>query len=166
MKRIINEICAIIAAAMLAYGAMVPAFADTKANSFTAAAVEENEFEQKVFDLVNAERDKSGLPALNKTAELIQDARTRSVEAVSVFSHTRPNGSNWWELDPANMYSECLCWREPEYGTPEGVVEAWMRSKSHRECLLRKDLTAMGIGGYIDPATGRVYVTFEGGFTN
>ncbi len=145
-------------------GVSFPVNAAPAQTTSTAVAVEENEFEQEVFELINAERAKYGLKALTIKPVLIQDARLRAVETVSVFSHTRPDGSNWWELDPANMYSECLQWIKPEYATPQSAVDAWMRSKTHRECLLSESIDAMGIGGYIDAETGRVYIVFEGGY--
>lgn len=164
MKKLFHQLLAVCM--MLVMSSATPAFAETaKAAPSSAAAVEENTFEQEVFSLVNAERAKANLPALTKKTVLIQDARVRAYEASIRFEHTRPDGSNWWELDPANMYSECLCVRYPGYGTPQGVVEAWMRSGTHRECLLRADITTMGIGGYID-SKGNVYVTFEGGFSD
>lgn len=143
----------------------LPVFAKTTQTTPVAVATEENAFEKEVFDLVNAERAKAGLPALTEKSVLIQDARVRAVESSALFEHTRPDGSSWWELDPANMYSECLCVRYKEYATPQQVVEAWMRSQTHKECLLRMDITTMGIGGYIN-SKGDVYVTFEGGFSD
>lgn len=153
-------IMTLIIALNVMLGAM-PVFA--KPATSTAAAVEENEFEQEVFELINKERSKQGLSELKIKPVLIQDARLRAVEAVSVWSHTRPDGSNWWELDPTNMYSECL---SKGYKTPQSVVTAWMQSKTHREALLREDIDAMGIGGYIDPESGLIYTVFEGGYVS
>lgn len=166
MKKEIITALAILSVALGVAGMAPTVYAEpAQTTTSSAAAVEENEFEQEVFELINAERSKNGLKALNSKSVLIQDARQRAIETVSVFSHTRPDGSNWWEMDPANMYSECLEWRKSEYATPQRVVEAWMDSKTHREALLREDLEAMGIGGYVDANTGRVYIVFEGGYT-
>lgn len=165
MKKEIITALAFLNIALGVAGMAPTVYAEPAQTTSSAAAVEENEFEQEVFELINAERSKQGLKALTTKSVLIQDARQRAVETVSVFSHTRPDGSNWWEMDPANMYSECLEWRKTEYATPQRVVEAWMDSKTHREALLREDLEAMGIGGYVDTNTGRVYIVFEGGYT-
>ena len=123
-------------------------------------------YQQEVLRLVNIERQKAGVaPLTMDNTALTAAAMKRAEELNKLFEHTRPDGSSWWELDPANMYSECLCVRYKEYATPQQVVEAWMRSKTHKECLLRKDITTMGIGGYID-SKGDVYVAFEGGFSD
>lgn len=45
--------------------------------------------------LVNEERSKAGLPALNVMTDLTAAANVRAVEIKQSFSHTRPNGSSF-----------------------------------------------------------------------
>ena len=120
-----------------------------------------NTYEQQVFDLVNTKRTEAGLKPLKfKKSALLTDARVRSVEASKKWSHTRPDGTLWYTLDAANMYSECLAYG---YDTAETVVNAWMESPTHKRELMRSDLETGAIGGYI-AADGTWYTTFEGGF--
>lgn len=120
-----------------------------------------NTYEQQVFDLVNSKRAEAGLKPLEfKKSALLTDARVRSVEASQKWSHTRPDGTLWYTLDTANMYSECLAYG---YNTAESVVNAWMKSPTHKRELMRSDLETGAIGGYI-AADGTWYTTFEGGF--
>lgn len=51
----------------------------------------ENEF----FNLVNEERARVGAPALTRNATLNQAAKIRANEQLSLYSHTRPNGTEW-----------------------------------------------------------------------
>lgn len=49
--------------------------------------------EQKMIDLVNAERRKAGVPELKVSPKLCEAARIRAAECNIKYSHTRPNGS-------------------------------------------------------------------------
>lgn len=143
-----------MAAAFVIFGAKAEA---APAQQETATM---NTLEQGVLDAINTVRAQYGLPALKVNVALISDARVRAAESSIVWSHTRPDGTDWWTVDDSNMYSECLA---KGYSAPDAVVEAWMNSKSHREQILRADLTSAAIGGYVN-TEGNCYITFEGGF--
>lgn len=62
-------------------------------------AIEEGEAnlsaeEQKMVDLVNAERRKAGVPELKVSPKLCEAARIRAKEANIKYSHTRPDGTS------------------------------------------------------------------------
>lgn len=131
-----------------------------KAAAPASQVIAMNQLEQEVFDEINTTRASYGLSALKVKSALISDARVRASESALVWSHTRPDGSDWWTVDDKEMYSECLA---KGYDTAESIVEAWMTSTTHRAELLRADLVTAGIGGFVD-SNGNCYVTFEGGF--
>ena len=60
------------------------------------------------FDIVNAKRQEAGLSALTWNSGLEQASSVRAVEASQSFSHTRPDGSDWWTVNSNLMYGENL----------------------------------------------------------
>jgi uncharacterized protein YkwD len=97
----------------------------------------------QVIDLVNITRVANGLVALNCRDALIPLAEIRAQETVTLFSHTRPNGSPWYSLDPSIMNGENLA---IGYGTAQTVFDAWMASPGHKANILRPEFRSMGIG--------------------
>ena len=118
--------------------------------AYTAGTVLEGNFRAEVIRLVNEEREKENLPPLVEDSRLAPVAELRAAEAAKEFSHTRPDGSPWKtafvELGvEASFRGENLAYGQR---TPERVVEAWMRSKGHRENILHERFTAIAIGLY------------------
>ncbi|MCD7845472.1 MAG: CAP domain-containing protein, partial [Oscillospiraceae bacterium] len=81
---------------------------------------------------------------------LEQIAMTRAAELALSFSHTRPDGSEWYALVSAETES----WGENiayGYGTAEEVFAAWLEAdedyagQGHRRNMLSQDYTAVGI---------------------
>ena len=112
-----------------------------------------------ILDNINAERAKVGLPALARTSELAAAAIVRAQEQEQLFSHTRPNGSDWWTVDSRVCYGENLA---RDYTTAEGVVAAWMASPTHKEVML-DDYKTCGIGVYVTPG-GTTFIAAEFGY--
>lgn len=102
--------------------------------------------EEEVFSLVNEKREEEGLDPLAWNKTLTKDASSRAKEISKKFSHTRPNGKEWYTLDEKNMYGENL---GKNYSTAQEVFDAWMNSESHKENILWKDFTQIGIALYI-----------------
>ena len=150
---------AIIMAAFLFFGFNANA---KSVKTTTAAQVEMNELERATFDYINYLRVENGLKPLAVKEALITDARVRALESAKFFSHTRPDGTDWYSLDDANMYGECLA---KGYSTAVDVCRAWMNSPTHKAVLLRSDVETGAIGGYID-ANGVYYLTLEVGFAD
>lgn len=113
----------------------------------------ENSYAQQVLDLVNAERAKNGLSALELgDAELEAAAEKRAEEIARVTSHTRPDGTNCF-----TVLSECGASEKPTgenaawgEATPEEVVASWMKSEGHRTNILDPEAKKMGVGYYFD----------------
>lgn len=59
-----------------------------------AGTVQLSAEEQKMIDMVNAERRKAGVPELKFSPKLCEAAKIRAKEANIKYSHTRPNGTN------------------------------------------------------------------------
>ena len=60
------------------------------------------------LDIVNAKRAENGLATLNWSNGLESCAMVRATEAASKFSHTRPNGKDWYTVNSELMWGENL----------------------------------------------------------
>lgn len=127
--------------------------ATTSSNSPAAVAISP---EATAFALQNAERAKAGLPALVWNDQLAKDAAVRAQECEISFSHRRPDGTDWWTLDSANMYGENLAWGYDE----NIVVSAWMASPSHKANILSAEYTRCGIA-FFESSNGTLYCACE-----
>ena len=114
-----------------------------------AAALEPQDYAAEVLRLVNVERARQNLsPLSGANSELTKAAQKRAGEIDRRFSHTRPNGKQWYTVyDEFNVGN----WsRRGEniaegYATPAAVIAAWMNSPGHRANILGQ-YTHMGVG--------------------
>ena len=83
---------------------------------------------QDAFNLINQSRQAAGLPALAWNAGLEQASRVRAQECQSLFSHTRPDGSDWWTVNSDLMYGENLAM---DYYSANDAVQGWLASPTH-----------------------------------
>lgn len=105
-------------------------------------------YAEQVVALVNKERAKEGLAPLTIQQDIVKAASVRAGEIQNSFSHTRPNGTSFTTaLKEAGVSyrgaGENIAWGQK---TPEEVVKAWMNSPSHRENIMNKNFTNMGVG--------------------
>ncbi|PYZ94734.1 serine protease [Salipaludibacillus keqinensis] len=112
----------------------------------------DDSFEAEVVRLVNEERANHGLQPLESSSEVQNVAHAKSKDMVdnNYFSHTSPTyGSPFEMLDTYGV----------EYRTageniaqgqrsPEAVVNAWMNSQGHRENILNRNFSKIGVGHY------------------
>ncbi len=96
--------------------------------------------------LVNEQRASNGLMALSWSNDLNQAAQVRAQECQQLFSHTRPDGSDWWTVNSDLMFGENLA---KGYDSAATVVEAWMNSATHRAAILNNEFTTAGIAIYL-----------------
>ena len=111
-----------------------------------------------VLAAINVERRKAGLPDLQKNMDLVVAAVIRAQEQEQLFSHTRPDGSEWWTVNSAVCYGENL---SKGYNAKE-VTNAWMNSPTHKEVIMTNYNTC-GVGIYTSPS-GIIYMAAEFGY--
>ncbi|MED3661990.1 SafA/ExsA family spore coat assembly protein [Ureibacillus sp. FSL K6-8385] len=107
-------------------------------------------YEQEVIRLVNVERAKAGLPALQYDWELARVAKHKSQDMhdKKYFSHTSPTYGSPFDM----MKSYGIKYRSAGeniamgQSTPQQVVNAWMNSSGHRANILNKNFTHIGVG--------------------
>ena len=119
---------------------------------------QELSYAEQVVKLVNAERAKAGLSAVEFDQEIALAATIRAKESKELFSHTRPDGRGFSTVLTDNGIrfngaGENIAWGQK---SPEQVMEAWMNSDGHRANILNAKFTKIGVGHYQD-ATGTNY---------
>ncbi|RWR04241.1 CAP domain-containing protein [Siminovitchia fortis] len=111
-------------------------------------------YEQKVVELTNAERAKNGLAPLKVDVELSKVARekSRDMSANNYFDHNSPTYGSPFDMMKKFGISYRSAGENIAQGqrTPEEVVNAWMNSSGHRENILSKDYTHIGVGHAAD----------------
>ena len=98
--------------------------------------------------LVNEERAKEGLSALQTNGAINEAAQVQVKEISTLFDHTRPDGTTCFTaLDDAGIrYSTAGENIAVGYSTPEQVVNGWMNSEGHRANILNASFTPIGVG--------------------
>ncbi len=124
--------------------------------SMTAFA--QNATEAAVLSKVNQIRVANGLNALRYDAALESTSTVRASEITVKFSHTRPDGSDWYTVNEDLMYGENLA---EGFKTADEVVNAWMASPAHKANILKPDFTTMSVS--MTTKNGRTYWAQEFG---
>ena len=101
----------------------------------------------EALELANQQRAAAGLAPLSWSNGLAAAASVRAAELPVLFSHTRPNGQDWYTVDGNIMFGENLA---EYYDTPADVVAAWMASPTHRANIMDGEFTTCGIAVYRD----------------
>ncbi|MCB5504685.1 leucine-rich repeat protein [Coprococcus eutactus] len=96
----------------------------------------------EVLDKVNAERAKNGLDALTMDTGLLETAMIRAGEQAVLFSHTRPDGASCFSANK-NMNAENVAINQ---SSATAVMNDWMNSSGHKENILSKKATTIGVG--------------------
>ncbi|WP_233143970.1 CAP domain-containing protein [Lottiidibacillus patelloidae] len=109
-----------------------------------------SEFESKVVELTNVERQKNGLPPLKVDTSLSSVARKKSddMQAKNYFSHTSPTYGSPFDMIRDFGISYKTAGENIAKGqtSPQSVVNGWMNSEGHRKNILSKDFTHIGVG--------------------
>ncbi|MBQ2698462.1 MAG: hypothetical protein IJF62_00825 [Firmicutes bacterium] len=105
-------------------------------------------FRSEVLRLVNAERAKVGLPALQSSNALHKAAQVRADEISTDYGHDRPDGSSCFTVLQEKSISYNYAGENIASGqtTPQQVVREWMNSPGHRANILNTKYTHLGIG--------------------
>lgn len=118
----------------------------------------QNNTEAEVIAKVNQIRVANGLNSLRYDASLEGAADVRANESTVRFSHTRPDGSDWYTVNPDLMYGENLA---DGYNTADAVVNAWMASPEHKANILKPDFTTVAVSSVVK--NGKTYWAQEFG---
>lgn len=97
---------------------------------------------RQAFDQINAIRANNGLSSYAWSNGLEQAADVRAVEAVSAWSHTRPDGSDYWTVNANIVYGENLA--KGFFGA-DSAVQGWMNSPTHKANILDAGFRTAGI---------------------
>lgn len=109
-----------------------------------------------ILDLINRERFKAGLKPLSYRMDIQKASDLRAKEASVCWSHSRPDGTPYYSADD-RIYGENLA---KGYKTPQEIVMAWMKSKSHRANILNPDYKGACIGECI-AGNGKKFTSSE-----
>ena len=101
-------------------------------------------YAKEIFDGTNKERVAAGLPELEWSDELAMAADIRAEEIIDCFSHVRPDGTKCYALSD-RIHGENIAKSPPE-PTADEFVQHWMESEGHKENILRKQFTMLGVG--------------------
>lgn len=99
------------------------------------------------FDIVNARRQEAGLTTLTWNTGLEQASAVRAVEASQSFSHTRPDGSDWWTVNSNLMYGENLA---KGYASADAAVKAWLDSPTHKANIMDSEFVSGAIAIHVN----------------
>lgn len=113
-----------------------------KLEKVTVTGTRNYDMAYSVLNLVNSERAKQGLGALSMESSLLETAMVRAAETAVLFSHTRPDGSTCFCLNPL-MNAENIAALQT---SAQSVMNSWMNSEGHRENILDESFTSIGIG--------------------
>lgn len=113
----------------------------------------------EVFRKVNEIRREAGQTELIWSDELADAAGIRAKEIYRTFSHTRPDGSEWWSVNEELVYGENLA---RGYQSADSVMKAWLASAEHKDNILYPDFQSIGIAVY--KVDGKWYWVQEFGY--
>lgn len=115
-----------------------------------------DQWEHEVLTLVNKIRIKNGLAQLTWSDVCEPAALVRAEETITLYSHTRPDGSSWSTACPVpssgGTSGENLAVGNAAV-SPATVVSLWMGSPTHRANILNSDYTKLSVGFVYDPTT-------------
>jgi len=116
---------------------------------------------KEIVDLANQSRAEVGLPSLTLNAKLNISAAAKAEDMMTkqYFAHTSPEGIEPWFWFEKAGYNYTYAGENLALGfeTSEGVHQAWMNSKGHRDNIINPN--------YKDIGVAIVYGNFEGSFT-
>ena len=122
----------------------------------TVIAPPAEQWKHEVLTLVNKVRVKNDLDQLAWGYTCEDAADVRAKEAISLYSHTRPDGTDWSTVcevpETGGVSGENLAVGNAAV-SPASVVALWMGSESHRANILNSDYTKLAVGFVFDPDT-------------
>ncbi len=112
-----------------------------------------DQWKHEVLTLVNKIRIKNNLAQLSWGETCASAADVRATETMSVYAHTRPDGSSWSTACPApssgGVSGENLAIGNAAV-SPATTVALWMGSEAHRANILNPEYTKLSVGFVFD----------------
>ncbi|MDR1606812.1 MAG: CAP domain-containing protein [Deltaproteobacteria bacterium] len=108
----------------------------------------------EIIYYTNKERVSRNLRPLKVDRRLSQAAQRRAKELASNFSHTRPNGRDWFTVCKEFRVSFSEALENIAFNNHDRKVAArvfmsnWMKSPGHRDNILQSNMTRIGVGVY------------------
>ena len=115
----------------------------------TVIAPPADQWRHEVLTLVNKIRVKNNLEQLSWGYTCEEAADIRSKETITLYAHTRPDGTNWSTVCPVpssgGVSGENLAIGNAAV-SPATTVALWMGSETHRANILNPDYTKLAVG--------------------
>lgn len=111
----------------------------------------DDSFANDIVARTNSYRSSNGVGSLAANQALVEAARTRAAESAVMFSHTRPNGQQYYTVGgsasqgykDSPVYGENLAYG---YSNAGETMDAWIASTmGHRENLVRDAFVSIGV---------------------
>lgn len=119
----------------------------------TVVAPPNEQWKREVLTLVNKIRIKNNLNQLVWGYTCESAADLRATETMELYSHTRPDGSDWSTVceptEPGGVSGENLAIGNAAV-SPATTVALWMGSESHRANILNPEYTKLAVGFNFD----------------
>jgi uncharacterized protein YkwD len=115
--------------------------------------------ERVVFQLLNDIRREHKLPPFTFSSALRISAREHSADMLArqYFEHDSPNETFDHRIRrhlDSSLVGENIAWGTGRYATPQGLVQLWMKSPTHRHIILMRGLHRLGLGVAIGSFAG------------
>ena len=109
---------------------------------------------REIVELTNDLRREHGLPTFATNDKLMEAAQVRAEEmaATTTYSHTRPDGSQYYTVTDCPYTAENIHRIAARYLTQHGVglaeasVDGWANSETHLRNILNERLSSIGVG--------------------
>jgi len=104
---------------------------------------------EQILILVNKEREKAGLAPLNLSPELSEAAKKKASDMFNknYWAHVSPTGITPWYFITSSGYNYLYAGENlaKDFSTSEEVVQAWMKSPTHRANILKPEYKDIGL---------------------
>jgi uncharacterized protein YkwD len=115
--------------------------------------VENKDFENQVFRLINQERAKKGVPGLVIQNQLASAALAHSTDMAcrGFFSHINPEGKTAYDRIRAQGYryrsaGETIYAGDGAFNSPGQAINTWLSSATHKQAMLNPAYSEVGVG--------------------
>lgn len=104
--------------------------------------------EEIILNIVNAERAKAGVAPLVLNETMNKAAALRAKEIITLFSHTRPNGTLCFTVYGEFNISYNTAGENIAAGNSGAydTAQQWINSQGHYENMIKAEYTEMGVG--------------------